>query len=522
MLWEVIKGALVGGIIGWVTNQLAVWMLFHPKKPIRIGGSHVPLTPGLVVKNQERLAEAIGRAVSRDLLDQETLKDHLRQLNLEPALRNVLLAERDHLRDIEQPIAEKIGEEHLPALDEFKRRAARAIAARAGAFAGRLESDLHTIQHVLESLLDGLFAIPISELVPVERRLKVQEDLLTKLGNWSASEEGKDTLRKVIDAGVTGFASSNSLSTGIQGSLSSYIDDQVPSAIDAILRSLRNYLRSKGFEELVRPKAQSKLLEIVVSRFPMATMFLNEQIVEELFTEKWDVIVSEIEKIAESEKLRGFMNDQIRDAANSIAGSAGTILSDGENSSKIANWISGQIGDSASEVLAKDEVTAVINSWFTGLGEKCLADILGKADSIAADLAPRAANLIGDWLRSDVGLSWVEDRADEVLDDVFYREPISGLAELLPDDEAVQVASALAIVLQERALRALPEILVDQVDLQGIVTEKVKQFDSDQIEETILRVSGRELKGIVRLGGIIGILVGASSPLLDVIAGWLR
>ncbi len=71
---QIITTPLVGGLIGLVTNGLAIRMLFRPLKPVYIGKYKLPFTPGLIPKERPRLAKAIGEIVSRDLLDKETLK----------------------------------------------------------------------------------------------------------------------------------------------------------------------------------------------------------------------------------------------------------------------------------------------------------------------------------------------------------------------------------------------------------------------------------------------------------------
>lgn len=71
---QIITAPLVGGLIGLVTNGLAIRMLFRPLKPVYIGKYKLPFTPGLIPKERPRIAKAIGEIVSRDLLDKETLK----------------------------------------------------------------------------------------------------------------------------------------------------------------------------------------------------------------------------------------------------------------------------------------------------------------------------------------------------------------------------------------------------------------------------------------------------------------
>ena len=50
MNWEIITTyvlpPLVGAVIGYFTNLIAVKMLFYPRKPVYLFGHQLPLTPG--------------------------------------------------------------------------------------------------------------------------------------------------------------------------------------------------------------------------------------------------------------------------------------------------------------------------------------------------------------------------------------------------------------------------------------------------------------------------------------------
>lgn len=73
MMWDVILAPVVGGIIGYITNDLAIKMLFHPYKPIYIGKFHVPFTPGLIPSQKERIAKGLGNVIGGQLLNRETI-----------------------------------------------------------------------------------------------------------------------------------------------------------------------------------------------------------------------------------------------------------------------------------------------------------------------------------------------------------------------------------------------------------------------------------------------------------------
>lgn len=68
---SIIIPPIIGAIIGYITNWLAVKMLFRPLRPIKFGKFRLPFTPGLIPKSKPRLAKALGDAVSTNLLNNE-------------------------------------------------------------------------------------------------------------------------------------------------------------------------------------------------------------------------------------------------------------------------------------------------------------------------------------------------------------------------------------------------------------------------------------------------------------------
>jgi len=65
MTWfQIVAPPVIGGIIGYITNVVAIKMLFKPLKPVMIGRFRVPFTPGIVPKRKEKLAGILGQAIS--------------------------------------------------------------------------------------------------------------------------------------------------------------------------------------------------------------------------------------------------------------------------------------------------------------------------------------------------------------------------------------------------------------------------------------------------------------------------
>ena len=68
-----LAGPVIGAIIGYFTNYLAVKMLFRPRRPKSLFGKQLPFTPGAIPKGKDRLAKAAGQIVAENLVTEEDL-----------------------------------------------------------------------------------------------------------------------------------------------------------------------------------------------------------------------------------------------------------------------------------------------------------------------------------------------------------------------------------------------------------------------------------------------------------------
>jgi uncharacterized membrane protein YheB (UPF0754 family) len=79
-LWIYVSPPILGAIIGYFTNDIAIKMLFRPYRPLYIGKRRLPFTPGLIPANQERLAKRISNTIMGSLLTPEELQNLARRL----------------------------------------------------------------------------------------------------------------------------------------------------------------------------------------------------------------------------------------------------------------------------------------------------------------------------------------------------------------------------------------------------------------------------------------------------------
>ena len=73
-LWPIIVPPIAGAIIGYFTNDIAIQMLFRPYKAIYLGKAQLPFTPGLIPRNQARLAKRVADTIMGSLLTPEELQ----------------------------------------------------------------------------------------------------------------------------------------------------------------------------------------------------------------------------------------------------------------------------------------------------------------------------------------------------------------------------------------------------------------------------------------------------------------
>jgi uncharacterized membrane protein YheB (UPF0754 family) len=82
----------MGAIIGYVTNAIAIKMLFRPLNEIRVWGIRLPFTPGILPRERHKLANNIGSMVERELFTPEILRNRLQSEDVRRALQKSIAA----------------------------------------------------------------------------------------------------------------------------------------------------------------------------------------------------------------------------------------------------------------------------------------------------------------------------------------------------------------------------------------------------------------------------------------------
>lgn len=134
---------LIGGIIGYLTNRIAVRMIFRPVRPISILGFRVQ---GLIGRRQRELAESIGQVVGDHLVRHEDVVKSLSHVDFEAILGDVL----------DSALAPKIQEmQRIPVVGGLLSEA-RVASLRGSLIAGVLEHREIILEKIEQAVEKGL------------------------------------------------------------------------------------------------------------------------------------------------------------------------------------------------------------------------------------------------------------------------------------------------------------------------------------------------------------------------------
>lgn len=111
---------LLSTFTGWVTTWVAIKMLFHPRKPIKVFGFSIQ---GIFPKNQRLIAEKLGQVVSQEFLSfaeieqKVTNPENIQKLRPEIE-KHVDVFLREKIKDVFPMLSMFIGEKTITQLKE--------------------------------------------------------------------------------------------------------------------------------------------------------------------------------------------------------------------------------------------------------------------------------------------------------------------------------------------------------------------------------------------------------------------
>lgn len=503
LLWLV--PALVGGIIGYVTNWLAIKMLFRPLEEKRLLGIRIPFTPGILPRERHALALSLGDVVSRDLLTEEVLaarfgSEELRD-GVAKAVRSLLdrgldtrIAELRSAADSAEPVlSEAAGKAYdtVSASEAFRRAAAEAVRA------GLKTAESLRLRDILapggRSLVSEWFRVPGRAEYTAEKardavfkRLEARAAEGRSLGDILPLAKVGRAAGAAFDAAYPGFVSAARrflARPDVRKELERYGGAVIRKALGRLSPLQRLFVSAAQYDRAVLESLPATVADLADA----AESFLADERTKARFK---DILLEEIRKAVEDP-----LGARPPEHPLSPAGLADlvrrSVLALGERGAE------GFVGDglltggTLGELLeslgteAREGLVEAVGSWLTGFFAPGSGG--GPAGTFARAFAGTLMEGMGE-TKLGAALGWDEDLRDR-------------LARFLAEK-----GTAIAARESRRIL--------DSIDLRKMVVDKVDALDMLVIERIMLRVMSKEFKGITMLGGVLGALIGALQPLL--------
>jgi uncharacterized membrane protein YheB (UPF0754 family) len=162
----------VGGLIGYITNRLAVKMIFRPVKPVNVLGFKIQ---GLMAKRQQDMARSIGDVVGDHLVSTRDIADGLKDFDMEGMLTEMITV------GLEPKIAEL---RNLPLIggfltddriDDLRKSIVDSLLERKGDILDKVEDALEQGLDVRSVVTEKVAAFPVEKLETLVLQVAAKE-----------------------------------------------------------------------------------------------------------------------------------------------------------------------------------------------------------------------------------------------------------------------------------------------------------------------------------------------------------
>ncbi|MCO5230568.1 MAG: DUF445 family protein [Chitinophagales bacterium] len=148
---------LIGAFIGWLTNYIAIKMLFYPRQPKKI---LFVTFHGIFPKNKSRIATKLGNVVQRDLINFNDIKDRLK--------------DSDSLNNVNEEIALRVDDALRNRLDKM---------GISNVIPEQLIAAIHKV--IVREIQKNLPTLIDTTISKVENKLNIQEIVYNKVQGFS-------------------------------------------------------------------------------------------------------------------------------------------------------------------------------------------------------------------------------------------------------------------------------------------------------------------------------------------------
>jgi uncharacterized membrane protein YheB (UPF0754 family) len=504
-LLSAVATVAVGAISGGITNAVAIWMLFRPHEPRRF----LFFTfQGAIPKNKPRLARTIGRTVGERLLTPEDLAARLSAPEVHAAFTDAIhrladsLLDREYgtLREVLPPAAASLVDGVITGLGPR-------VAERLAEYTER-EEFATLVDNWMARLERDIGEKPVGDLLSPAGR----QALATRVDGWVSDltdgQELESTLRSWVAHQLEVMEQDprpliDRLPPGLLAPVEQAIDDYLPTAIDRLAALLADPETRTTVSAALRNAFDGAARQLLLHERILAKLVVKEQTFERLLD---GIEQSGFEKFASAITAPAIRSRLANAVHQALLGLLRMPLAERlarlgpERRIALVETLGDWLVAAARSPSTRSSVQRVLERGLDAAGDRTWGDVLS---FVPRD---RVAAMLRDGLRSEAGRAWVSEHVSYAagkLLDIPIGRPASWLGE--------STTHALRDGMTETSwnwVQGQVPLVVGRLNLPEMVEQKVLGFSTQRMEEIVRTVTERELKLIVRLGYVLGALVG--------------
>jgi len=286
-IFKIVSGPILGTIIGFGTNYLAIKMLFRPHKPIKLFGKTLPFTPGIIPKRKNDIAEAIGDAVGNKLFTKDDIqKMLLSEKNEEYIYNSIMRTLQDNDDTIKENLVRIVKDEEYENIVK------------------------HIEEYITVKIQNAILGINISDIIVNEGGKAIKEEIHNPLVKIFLSDNMIENFSIPIG---------NKIENYIQTVGKDLIKNEVEKEIKSIEETkLANFIQNINLNEekikmivsIVYKNSITNVIDIVFENFDITTVVkekINNMSVEELEKMILKIMKKELNAIVTLGGILGFL-----------------------------------------------------------------------------------------------------------------------------------------------------------------------------------------------------------------------
>ncbi len=492
---------VLGAIIGYVTNAVAIKMLFRPYREWRVLGVRVPFTPGIIPRRRENLAESIARMVSDELLTEDTV---LKQVSSPGFL--------DGLRRSIAGFTQRMLSTRIPEWLESEAGGGRGATVVKDVIvtASRSSRFRSVLARFLFATLSRYGDRRIDELVG-DRRSDVVDALVGSLQRWAATaERRREVVRAISDWVESGVEQNGRFSDRLPPSLVDAVTEIVSGVYEPAAELLVEWLRSDRMREELERRGRFLLRDVLDRLTALQKLFVaaaqyDRQIeanMSSIVEDALDSLEAFLREDRTKEKLIELVGKKLRDAGVRKNGKPGgrSVLPSGH---------ARRIVDALCDALATEEggraLRVVLGGLVDPLARKTVAEVVSSFSSFEV-IAERLSTLVCERIEA----LFSDQRGHRnALAKAFRDGGLLTPADLgmIDADTKDRLDSWLGDRVESLVRDRVPTML-RTLDVRALVVDRINGLDVEQVEGLLMRVIHRHLKWINVFGAILGFLIG--------------